>query len=115
MVAFLSSLREGLLTAYTGILQGLSGSPGAATWLPFLPPMMKFLERASLDTGNNVKQCLAGTLGDLTTVYGTQAREQLTLPFVSTFLESCQDSEVDEIRQLGRWANQKLHSALQDV
>ena len=67
LIEYISSLREAILEAYTGILHGLGDGKNLDVLVPHLEALLTFMERCSTDehrTNEVVKNCIA-LLGDL--------------------------------------------------
>ncbi|KAK9692488.1 Importin-beta N-terminal domain [Popillia japonica] len=77
MIDYLNELREGVLDAYTGIIQGLKGDgvtphPDVLLLEPHIPYIVQFISLVARDTENSesVIAVAAGLVGDLCTAFG---------------------------------------------
>jgi importin subunit beta-1 len=118
MIDYLNELREGCLSAYTGIIQGLRNSASTnaigiaelqliTAQLPFL---VQFLETIARDPNksDSIVGAAIGLIGDLVTSYG-----QSILPFVERepfekLLAEGKRSKVMKTKTLANWAMKEI-------
>jgi importin subunit beta-1 len=118
MIDYLNELREGCLSAYTGIIQGLRNSANSNTialaelqlvtaQLPFI---VQFLETIARDTNksDSIVGAAIGLIGDLVTSYG-----QAMIPFVERdvfekLLAEGKRSKVMKTKTLATWAIKEI-------
>ena len=118
MIDYLNDLREGCLSAYTGIIQGLRGSATSnavalaelqlvTSQLPFI---VQFLETVAGDPNKSeaITSAAVGLLGDLVTTYGSGM-----LPFVQReafekLLTDGKRSKVMKTKTLSNWALKEI-------
>jgi importin subunit beta-1 len=115
LIEYVNSLRESILEAYTGILHGLGDGEKLDVMVPYLDPLLVFMERCSTDenkTTEVVKNCIA-LLGDLGQFFGAKMNGIYQQPYVSQLMqEGMQDEELSEIT---RWACQMIETCRQSA
>lgn len=122
MIDYLNELREGVLEAYTGIVQGLRGdppnsSPDAAVALvePHVPFIIQFITSIAQDrehSEGNISAS-AGLLGDLVTVFGVKLLPMVETEPLKELLFKGRQSHVLKTKSVATWAAKeirKLHS-----
>ena len=63
MVDYVNSLREGILEAYTGIVQGLKADGKSALLVPYLESVFKLLHAIAMDSTNRTDAVTRGAIG----------------------------------------------------
>jgi len=108
LVEYLNSLREGILEAYTGIIQGLSTDNKEDDMLPFVNSMMEFLNRIKVDENRdeNCTRACIGVIGDLAHALGAKVSQFMTQPFVSELLQ--ESAGMESTQEVGKWAQQVI-------
>lgn len=118
MIDYLNELREGCLSAYTGIIQGLRNTTTSNTaalaelqlvtaQLPFI---VQFLETIARDPNksDSIVGAAIGLIGDLVTSYG-----QIMLQFVERepfdkLLSEGKRSKITKTKTLATWAMKEI-------
>lgn len=103
-VEYMNSLRESILEAYTGILQGLREDNQQGVISPYVDGVMHFIKVVAEDdrSTSDVKKSLIGLIGDIGHCFQRQAAGPLRQPFIMNMLnEALQD---EESQQVARWA-----------
>jgi len=115
LVEYLNSLRESILEAYTGIVQGLNDGAKAPLIVPCLEPIFLFLSKILRDhTERNlvdasVLQAAIGMLGDLTHALGRDIYSFVARPEVAKLLEEgVSASSSDGMRQIVAWTHERI-------
>lgn len=111
MVDYLIELRESVLEAYTGILQGLKGTdqkPSEDVMLmePHIHSIVSFLMTIARDPDvpdSNLAGC-AGLLGDLCTVFGMPLLHLIDNEGISGLLNAGRNSRMQRTKALSSWA-----------
>lgn len=111
MVDYLIELRESVLEAYTGILQGLKGteqkpSDDVKLMEPHIHSIVSFLMTIARDPDvpdSNLAGC-AGLLGDLCTVYGMPLLHLIDNEGISGLLNAGRNSRIQRTKALSSWA-----------
>ena len=125
-IDYLDSLRESILEAWTGILQGLAAdnqqdhfiaplqptAPGAAQPVYPLESVCKMLDLIARweDTGEVVTRAACGLIGDLCSVLGVKVKEALVRrPSVMTLIKKGNHRGNEQAtRQAAQWAQSEL-------
>jgi importin subunit beta-1 len=112
---FVNQLRESVLEAYTGIVQGLKDGNRIVLFGQYVGPVMSFLETlASEDTKDpNVMSKAAGLLGDIASALGKSAKEPLSKPFVYAMLAECYNIGDDSAKETCNWARNVIQTVVQ--
>jgi importin subunit beta-1 len=97
MVDFVNRLRNGILDAFTGIIQGLRGdetNQAVFQFINYIEDVLTLVSAFSVDpnTSTAVKAASTGVLGDIASAYGAKFSALLTAPWVDALLESCLQS-----------------------
>ncbi|XP_024882020.1 importin subunit beta-1 isoform X6 [Temnothorax curvispinosus] len=116
MIDYLNELREGVLEAYTGIVQGLRGDanncPDAAIALiePHVPFIIQFITSIAQDrehSEGNVSAAV-GLLGDLVMVFGTKLLPMVETDPLNDLLAKGRKSRTHKTKQLASWAAKEI-------
>lgn len=104
LIDYINSLRESILEAYTGILQGLLPDNKHEVVIPFFEKILDFIQRCAVDPHHSslVLKALVGLLGDMGNCFGTKMYGVLTQPFVQQVLQEAM-SEEEDIRTIANW------------
>lgn len=105
LVEYINTLRNSILEAYTGILQGLKASNKQDSVLPFVEGIVEFLHRSAADENRSseVLKSAVGLLGDLGQTFGAKMQPLYVMPFVSMLIQ--QGAQADaEIQEVAQWA-----------
>lgn len=116
LLEYLGLLREGILEAYTGIIQGLKdGGRIQLIESKDVENMIMLLEKiaADEDKDGEVLSKSVGLLGDLASAFGSHAKVFLQRPFVQILLKEASVSEDDSVKELCKWTAQEISKASQ--
>jgi len=118
MIDYLNELREGCLSAYTGIIQGLRNSAATnaiamaelqliTAQLPFL---VQFLETIARDPNksDSIIGAAIGLIGDLVTSYGQSILQFLENEAFEKLLAEGKRSKVMKTKTLANWAIKEI-------
>ena len=116
MIDYLNDLREGCLSAYTGIIQGLRNSstinPLADLQLITvqLPFLVQFLETIARDTNktDSVTCAAIGLIGDLVTSYGQSILQFVERDSFEKLLTEGKRSKISKTKTLATWAIKEI-------
>ncbi|XP_068980751.1 importin subunit beta-1 isoform X3 [Bombus flavifrons] len=117
MIDYLNELREGVLEAYTGIVQGLRGDvsnpcPDAAIALvePHVPFIIQFITSIAQDREHSEGNIAAsvGLLGDLVTVFGVKLLPMVETEPLTDFLTKARRSRTEKTKTLANWAAKEI-------
>ena len=112
---YMNQLREGVLEAYTGIIQGLKDENKVEIIAPYIVSIMKFLEVCLVDENRDFQVLGKATvlLGDITSAFGPSLKEDLVILFVQNLL-SVAFQNGDEVTQTTcNWARGEIQRAKQ--
>jgi importin subunit beta-1 len=106
MIDYVNVLREGILEAYTGIVQGLKDANKTELLIPYVESMMGFLELISSDENIDVTVInkAIGLIGDLASAFGPQLRQYALSPFVQSLLQAGRNTEDENVLSTCEWA-----------
>ncbi|XP_021937576.1 importin subunit beta-1 [Zootermopsis nevadensis] len=115
MVDYLNELREGVLEAYTGIVQGLKGDGTAPTpdiqllepHVTFIVQFVTFVAQDSDHSDSNVAAS-AGLVGDLCTAFGAKMLPLLDVEPINELLSQGRRSRVSKTKTLATWATKEV-------
>ena len=85
MADYVNSLREGILEAYTGIVQGLKADGKSALLAPYIEGIFKFLHNISMDE-NRTDGVARGAIGLLGYFFGRWSASSTDLVCVSSIM-----------------------------
>jgi importin subunit beta-1 len=118
MIDYLNELREGCLSAYTGIIQGLRNSAATnaiamaelqliTAQLPFL---VQFLETIARDPNksDSIIGAAIGLIGDLVTSYGQSILQFVEQEAFEKLLAEGKRSKVMKTKTLANWAIKEI-------
>uniref|UniRef100_A0A8D9ACX1 Importin subunit beta-1 n=1 Tax=Cacopsylla melanoneura TaxID=428564 RepID=A0A8D9ACX1_9HEMI len=118
MIEYLNELRDGVLEAYTGIVQGLRGdnptpgspSPDLALLEPHVPHIIELIKVVALDAQHsdpNLANC-AGLVGDLMSAYEGKFYKIIDVEPVQQLLIQGRRSTVSKTKQVSNWATKEI-------
>lgn len=110
MVEYIATLRENILDAYAGIIQGMHEGNQAAMLAPFADQIGQFLGTVSMDPQRDdaTSRSIAGVLGDLAMSLGSRVKPIVTHQFAQGVLGDCKNSPNEDTREMGKWATTKI-------
>ena len=125
MIDYLNDLREGCLSAYTGIIQGLRNSASASAGdasaalaelqlvTAQLPFIVQFIEAIARDTNksDSIVGAAIGLIGDLVTSYGQQMVQYVERDPIDKLLAEGKRSKVMKTKTLATWASKEIRKA----
>ncbi|XP_065163099.1 importin subunit beta-1 isoform X2 [Atheta coriaria] len=122
MVEYLNELREGVLDAYTGIVQGLKGDgatahPDLLIVEPHIPFIVQFIIVVARDPEHSegTIAVAAGLVGDLCSAFGTRMLQLLDLDSINEMLVAGRKSRVSRTKTLATWATKELRKLKNNV
>ncbi|CAH1388967.1 unnamed protein product [Nezara viridula] len=118
MVDWLNELREGIVEAYSGIIQGLKGEDNntavsvanLALLEPHIPVMAQFLTCISRDTSKQDKVLAgsAGLVGDLCSAFGPKVIPLLDIDPINELLTQGRRSRINKTKAVSNWASKEM-------
>ncbi|CAH9111887.1 unnamed protein product [Cuscuta epithymum] len=115
MIEYTNLLRNGILEAYSGILQGFKNSPKTHLLSPYAPHILQFLDSIYMekDMDDAVTKTAIGVLGDLADTLGSNAGSLIQQSASSKdFLNECLSSEDHLIKESAEWAKLAITRAI---
>jgi len=115
LIEYVYLLRDGILEAYTGILQGLKDGGRSEVLFPYVENIMVFLEMLAgdPDMDESVLGKAVGCVGDVASSLGPRVRDFVNKPFVQSLFLAAQSTGDDTIMQTAAWANSQVRAVLQ--
>ncbi|XP_049318405.1 importin subunit beta [Bactrocera dorsalis] len=115
MIEYLNELRESVLEAYTGIIQGLKGvepqpHPDVFHLESHLVNIIAFIKRIAIDGDNSDSMIAsaAGFIGDLCTAFGPRLYPMLEDVTITQFLADGKRSKAARTKSLCNWATKEI-------
>jgi len=89
LIEYMNSLREGILEAYTGIIQGLKADKKAGLIFPHINPIMMLIAHVHADPhrSDGCARTAVGIIADLVLSLGTRVRQAVTQQFVQQLVQ----------------------------
>lgn len=122
MVDYLTELRESVLEAYTGIIQGLKGtdkSPNQDVKLmePHINSIIGFMNIIAQDPeiSDSIIAIMAGLIGDLCAAFGTPLLGLLDNEHIRKLLQDGRKSRTARTKQLSAWASKEIKKLREPV
>jgi len=116
LIDYVNMLREGILEAYTGIIQGLKDGNRTDLVLPYIDAIMGFLEMLASDRKNDydneVLGKAVGLVGDIGSSLGGQIKEQIRQPYVMELLKEGHATGDATIMDTCNWASSVVQQIL---
>ncbi|CAA2980192.1 importin subunit beta-1 [Olea europaea subsp. europaea] len=115
MIEYTNLLRNGILEAYSGVLQGFKNSPNTQLLIPYAPHILQFLDRMYMekDMDDVVMKTAIGVLGDLADTLGSNAGSLIQQSLSSKeFLNECLSSDDHLIKESAEWAKFSISRAI---
>ncbi|XP_038219337.1 importin subunit beta-1 isoform X1 [Zerene cesonia] len=122
MVEYLGELRESILEAYTGIIQGLKGVDGevrsdVALVEPHVPAIVSFMVQVASEPErtDGHMSVIAGLTGDLCTVFGGRVIPLLETKPLLDLLQAARKSRTQRTKTLANWAAKEIRKLKQQA
>lgn len=112
MIDYLNQLREGILEAYTGILQGLRDGKKGDAFLPHVETVFAFLHVVSADPERDdaVTRTAVGVIGDLAHTLGPKVAPALVHESIKSLLREARKSSNAQTKEVASWAQTTVKS-----
>lgn len=116
LIDYVNMLREGILEAYTGIIQGLKDGNRTDLLVPYVDAILGFLEMVSRDRKNDydneVLSKAVGLVGDIGSSLGAQIKAQISQPYVMELLKEAHATGDPTIVETSNWAGTVVQQIL---
>jgi len=115
LVEYLNLLRESILEAYVGIIQGLRDGNMVEKFGAFVTDIMLFLQKLSEDPNRDsyVLNKAVGLLGDLAQTMGPSIKDHINKQFAAKLISDALSSGDDNLVEVGTWASNTLTQLVQ--
>ena len=115
LVEYLNLLREAILEAYVGIIQGLREGNLLDQFAVYVTPLLQFLQVIAEDPNRDtyVLNKAVGLLGDLAQTMGPQIKNEINKQFVSKLIGEAMSSSDPQLVEVATWASQLLTQVVQ--
>lgn len=106
LIDYVNFLREGVLDAYTGIIQGLKDGNKGELLAPYVESIFGFLETLAndLNRDESLLKASIGCLGDISSTLQGRVRDYVSKPFVQQLVEEGLSTEEPVIVDTAQWA-----------
>lgn len=115
MVEYLNELRESVLEAYTGIIQGLKGpekipNPDVKLLEPYVGSIIQFVITVAQDPEitDTIIAIMAGLIGDLCSAFGKPLLQMIDNEHIGKLLQDGRKSRTARTKQLSGWAAKEI-------
>jgi len=110
-----NQLREGVLEAYTGIIQGLKDGNKVEIIAPYIVAIINFMEVCLVDENRDFQVLgkAAGLLGDIASAFGPSLKEHFVKPFVQQLLTVAYQNGDESTQTTCNWARGEIQRAMQ--
>ncbi|KAL1123674.1 hypothetical protein AAG570_001447 [Ranatra chinensis] len=115
MVDWLSELRDGVVEAYSGIIQGLKGddttpNPDIELMERHVPFIVQFITIIAVDDikNDNTTSVCAGLIGDLCSAFGSKVVHLLDVEAINELLALGRRSRTSKTKMLAGWAVKEI-------
>lgn len=114
LIEYFNLLRESILEAYVGIVQGLQDGGLLNQFIQYVPSVLKFLEELANDPNRDdfVLSKAVGLIGDLAQSLGPQIRDEINKQFVAKLLNDAMASGDQSMAEMSTWASQVVSQAV---
>jgi len=118
LVDYLNILRESILEAYVGIIQGLRDGNLLQLFVQYVSPILQFLQRISEDPARDdyILSKAVGLLGDIAQTMGPvipQLKTELNQPFAAKLINDAMASGEDSMVETATWASTVITQFIQ--
>lgn len=112
LIEYVNVLRQSILEAYTGIVQGLKGGNKLQLFVPYVTSILQFLQQLAADPNRDdgVLKAAIALVGDIAQAMGSEAgiKNQIRQPFVEQLLNDGAKSPSESTREIAAWARQQI-------
>jgi importin subunit beta-1 len=115
LIEYFNLLRESILEAYVGILQGLRDGNLLHQFVQYVPSVLQFLQELSNDPNRDdfVLGKAVGLVGDLAQAMGPQIKAEINQQFVAKLLNDAMGSGDRSMVDMATWASSVVSQAVQ--
>jgi importin subunit beta-1 len=115
LIEYFNLLRESILEAYVGIIQGLRDGNMLPQFMQYVPSVLQFLQELANDPNRDdfVLGKAVGVVGDLAQALGPQIKQQINQQFVAKLLNDAMGSGDQAMVEMATWASSVVSQAVQ--
>ena len=115
LIEYLNMLRESILEAYVGIIQGLRDGNLLPNFMTYVPSILQFLQVIAEDPNRDsyVLSKAVGLLGDLAQTMGPQIKNEINKQFAAKLISDAMSSGDASMVEVATWASQSLTQLVQ--
>jgi importin subunit beta-1 len=115
LIEYFNLLRESILEAYVGIVQGLRDGNLLHQFHQYVPSILQFLQELSKDPNRDdyVLSKAVGLIGDLAQAMGPQIKQQINQQFIAKLLNDAMGSGDRSMVDTATWASSVVSQAVQ--
>jgi importin subunit beta-1 len=115
LIEYFNLLRESILEAYVGIVQGLRDGNLLHQFHQYVPSILQFLQELSKDPNRDdyVLSKAVGLIGDLAQAMGPQIKQQINQQFIAKLLNDAMGSGDRSMVDTATWASSVVTQAVQ--
>ena len=108
-------LRESILEAYVGIVQGLRDGNLLHQFYNYVPGILQFLQKLANDPNRDeyVLSKAVGLIGDMAQALGPQIKSQINQQFIAKLLNDAMGSSDKTMIETATWASSVVTQAVQ--
>lgn len=115
-IDYINSLREGILEAYTGIVQGLKADNRSDLLMPYVQNMIGLLQLIWMDKerSDEVVKAAIGLIGDIADSLEVQAKPFLVADWISRLIKLGRETRSfsPATKEIAKWAERKVGQVL---
>jgi len=110
LLEYINQLRESIFEAYTGILQGLKTDNRAEVFLPYVDPLLSFIQVVSQDSNRyeSVTRACVGVIGDLASALKGHVSNHMKQDYVKNIVKECTKSSDNQTAETAKWAREMI-------
>lgn len=115
LIEYFNLLRESILEAYVGIVQGLRDGNLLPQFVQYVPSVLQFLQGIANDPNRDefVLSKAVGLVGDLAQALGPQIKAEINQQFVAQLLNDAMGSSDQSMVEMASWASSVVSQAVQ--
>jgi importin subunit beta-1 len=117
LIEYCNLLRESVLEAYVGIIQGLRDGNLLAQFVQYVPNVLQFLQILADDPTRDdfVLSKAVGLVGDLAQSMGPQIKAHINQQFIAKLLQDAMGSGDRQMVDTSTWASSMVTQAVQGI
>ncbi|VEU40075.1 unnamed protein product [Pseudo-nitzschia multistriata] len=115
LIDYLNLLRESILEAFVGIIQGLKDGNMLGSFASYVSPILEFLKVIAEDKNRDsyVLNKAVGLLGDLAQTMGPPIKNEINKQFAMKLIQDAMASGDSSLQEVATWASQAVTTVVQ--